>query len=443
MIDGLENLDVQVLGLRRFKWQTESKENISKTLDTNSNGSVAEVALSCLGNWVVVDIDDLVQVLDDNLADLMELLEVVATIILVDIGWEGKRSQVANSDLIRGTVLDNLGAKIGAADGTKVLLVALSVASILVKHERVSSLSLSFEDGVPKLLGLDGLATLAFLLVLLVESLELVTVNISKTRALVGAHQCPVAVLLNTLHEEIWDPQSIEEIASTNFFLSVVLSEIEELEDVSVPWFQVDGESTWALVSTLVNISGSVVEYSQHGNNAIGVSVCTSNVSTSGTNSVDVETNTSSILGDHGTSLEGVVDTVNAVLLHVDQKAGRELCLWGTGSKESWRSVCKVFARHQVVCLDSTLDVLAVNTNSYTHNHMLWALCNLAVEAQKVGSLKSLESEVLVVEVPIVDNGRVELGLVLHDTFVCCLADHGGSLLISRVHIVVEVGDDS
>ena len=55
--------------------------------------------------------------------------------------------------------------KIGAADGAKVLLVALAVGSIFVEHEGVAGLGLSFEDGIPELLGSDGLATFAFTLV--------------------------------------------------------------------------------------------------------------------------------------------------------------------------------------------------------------------------------------------------------------------------------------
>ena len=77
-------------------------------------------------------------------------------------------------------VLDNFSAQVGASDCAKVLLVALSVASVLVEHERISGLSLGLEDGVPELLGLDRLATFAFPLILLVQCLEFITVDISQ-----------------------------------------------------------------------------------------------------------------------------------------------------------------------------------------------------------------------------------------------------------------------
>ena len=38
-------------------------------------------------------------------------------------------------------------------------------------------------------------------LIAFIKSLELITINICQTRALIGAHESPVSVLFNTLHE--------------------------------------------------------------------------------------------------------------------------------------------------------------------------------------------------------------------------------------------------
>jgi hypothetical protein len=321
VIDGLKDLLVELSGLGGLEGHAKSKESIGKTLDTKTDGSVTHVAVASLLHRVVVDIDDLVQVADNNLTDLMQLLEVVASLIVVDEGRQSKGGKVTNSDLIRGTVLDDLSAQVRASDGTEVLLVALAVAGILVKHEGVSGLGLGLEDSIPKLLSLDGLATLTFPLVLLVEGLKLFAVAVSKTRALVGTHEGPLSVLFNTLHEKIRDPEGQEQVAGADLLLTVVLSEIKELEDISVPRLKVDGKSTRSLVTTLVDVAGSVVEDTKHRNNTVGCTVGTSNVGASGTDSVDVETNTTSHLGDHSTGLEGIIDTVNAVLLHINQEA--------------------------------------------------------------------------------------------------------------------------
>jgi hypothetical protein len=50
--------------------------------------------------------------------------------------------------------------------------------------------------------------------------------------------------------QEIRDPESVEEVSSSGFLLSVVLSKVDEVEDISVPGFQVDAtRPTMALVS--------------------------------------------------------------------------------------------------------------------------------------------------------------------------------------------------
>jgi hypothetical protein len=48
----------------------------------------------------------------------------------------------------------------------------------------------------------------------------------------------------------------------------------------------------------------------------------------------------------------------------------------------------------------------------------------------------------LIVEISVVDNGGVELSLVLHDGLVCLLADHRRKLAIPRVDVVVEILDN-
>jgi len=73
---------------------------------------------------------------------------------------------------------------------------------ILVNHEGSTSLDLSLNDCIPKLLSRNGLAGSSFLLILLVESIELVTIDIDKTRCLAGTEQGPLAIGLDTLHAE-------------------------------------------------------------------------------------------------------------------------------------------------------------------------------------------------------------------------------------------------
>jgi hypothetical protein len=93
-------------------------------------------------------------------------------------------------------------------------------------------------------------------------------------------------------------------------------------------------KGTRSLVTTLVDITSSSIVSPQHGHDTVRVSVGSGDVRPLGSNVVNVETDTTSRLGDHGTCLEGVVDAVDRVVLHGDQEAGRELRVRGTGVEE-------------------------------------------------------------------------------------------------------------
>ena len=89
---------------------------------------------------------------------------------------------------------------------------------------------------------------------------------------------------------------------------------------------------------------------------------------------------------------------------------------------------------HEIVCLDGTLDVVPVDADGDAHEHVLWALGNLAIDAEEVRALESLEAEVLVVEVTLIDDGGVKhVGIVAHD-LVRLLRNHAGWLAVLRVY---------
>ena len=165
VVDGLKALYVKLLGFRGVEWQSESKECVSKTLNTNGNRSVREVTLFGLRNWVVVDVDDLVKVAYDDLSDLMKFAKVILAPSSINEGWERQGGQVADSNLIWSSVFDDLSAEVRASNNAQILLVALAVAGIFVQHEGVAGLGLSFNDVVPQLLSLDCLSSTTLLLI--------------------------------------------------------------------------------------------------------------------------------------------------------------------------------------------------------------------------------------------------------------------------------------
>lgn len=93
-------------------------------------------------------------------------------------------------------------------------------------------------------------------------------------------------------------------------------------------------KGTRSLVTTLVDITSSSIVSPQHGHDTVRVPVGSGNVRPLGSNVVNVETDPTGCLGDHGTRLERVVDPVDRVVLHGDQEAGRELRVRGTGVEE-------------------------------------------------------------------------------------------------------------
>ena len=92
---------------------------------------------------------------------------------------------------------------------------------------------------------------LSLALVSLVQGFELFTPAFVEARTGMRTHQRPDAVGLDALHEEVWNPKSVEEVPGALFLLAVVLAEVQELEDVGVPGLEVDRKGAWTLVAAL------------------------------------------------------------------------------------------------------------------------------------------------------------------------------------------------
>eukprot|EP00624_Nannochloropsis_granulata_P007019 evm.model.NODE_5931_length_8511_cov_32.465752.1 len=82
-----------------------------------------------------------------------------------------------------------------------------------------------------------------------------------------------------------------------------------------------------------------------------------------------------------------------------------------------------------------------MDANGHAHDHVLGSLHDDAVHLEQVGLLQRLETEIVVVEVPIVDNGRINTLLVGHDNVVHVLGDEGGGLAVLGVLVVAELLD--
>ena len=52
--------------------------------------------------------------------------------------------------------------------------------------------------------------------------------------------------------------------------------------------------------------------------------------------------------------------------------------------------------RHEIISLNDSLNVAAVNTDSDAHDHMLRALGHASVDTKEVGSLEGFEPEAVI-----------------------------------------------
>jgi hypothetical protein len=88
VIDSLEYLDVELFSALGLERKSQSHESVGESLNTNTDGAMTHVGTTGFRDWVVVDVDDSIEVESYNLGDVMELLKVVFAVS--DIGREGK-----------------------------------------------------------------------------------------------------------------------------------------------------------------------------------------------------------------------------------------------------------------------------------------------------------------------------------------------------------------
>jgi hypothetical protein len=138
VVDGLEDLQVELTSGRTVESHSQGHERVGETLNTETDGSVTHVRVLGLDDGVIVDVDDPVQVLGDDLGDGVQLLEVVLSI--VDERGQGERGQVADGDLVGGRVLDDFGTQVGRLDRSQVLLVRFGCRRRSADQSRCSPL---------------------------------------------------------------------------------------------------------------------------------------------------------------------------------------------------------------------------------------------------------------------------------------------------------------
>ena len=102
----LEDLLIEGDGLWRLPGQLHEREHIGEALNANADGTVPHVRAPCLRRWIVVDVDDAIQIAHDDARDAAELDPVHHT-VAEKVG-QRDRGQVTHGRLLGARVLHDL-----------------------------------------------------------------------------------------------------------------------------------------------------------------------------------------------------------------------------------------------------------------------------------------------------------------------------------------------
>ena len=83
---------------------------------------------------------------------------------------------------------------------------------------------LGLKDSKPELLSFDGLLGTPRLLVLVVQGVKLLSPDVCQPWSLVGAEQAPLCIGLHSLHEQVVDPQGVEQVSCTSLQGATLMS---------------------------------------------------------------------------------------------------------------------------------------------------------------------------------------------------------------------------
>ncbi|CRM96417.1 hypothetical protein [Pseudomonas sp. 22 E 5] len=259
-------------------------------------------------------------------------------------------------------------------DHAHVLLRAAQVAWVFEGQPWVAGFEQHGQHLAPQVFGLDGLEQLdlAWVLgegfVVLVALFEGFAGQVVQVRHFGWREQGPLAVIEDTLHEQVGDPVGGVHVVGTTTVITGVLAQLDELFDVHVPGFQVGTHRAFALAA-LVDRNGGVVHDFEERYDALGLAVGALDVGTQCTYRGPVVAQATGEFGQHGVVVDRVVDA-RQVIRHGGQVAARQLWAQGTGVEQGRGRRHVVEGRQQVVELDRTVFlVLLFDGQAHGHAH--------------------------------------------------------------------------
>lgn len=206
-----------------------------------------------------------------------------------------------------------------------------------------------------------------------------------------------------------------------------------------MPRLDVHGETSLPLTTSLIHITSSVIEHSQHGNKAVGYTIGATDVTILSTNFGHRETYTSSCFRYQGTPLQSLIDALYGVIDHVEEEARTHLSERSTSIVQRRSGMSEELLGEQFVGLKSRYKIFFVDTYGDPHQQMLWSFSWDSFYPEEITSLQSLETKVVIVVVSlIIDDFLYGFSVSLYN-FVDILGDQWSrslSLISVRMKIL-------
>lgn len=76
--------------------------------------------------------------------------------------------------------------------------------------------------------------------------------------------------------------------------------------------------------------------------------------------------------------------------------------------EKGWGSMSEPTLSHQVIGFGGRFNVVFVDTNSNSHQQVLWSFYNLSINLQKVGPFKSFEAKIIIFKIPVIEDLTVQ-----------------------------------
>ena len=143
-----------------------------------------------------------------------------------------------------------------------------------------------------------------------------------------------------------------------------------------MPWLQINSKWAFALSTSLVNVSCSLIKHFKHWDKSVWDSISSLDITSSCSYIVNSKSNSSCRFWYKCCVFQSIINTMDWVIFHCEQKAWTHLRLWKTRVKESWGGMCKPPVTHEVVRLNCGIDVIHMDSYWNSHKHVLRSLRN-------------------------------------------------------------------